>query len=91
MTPVPAAGELEPQAVTAAVAVRYCRQRAKLSQRALGRRAGVSAAYVSRVEDGTIQPSLRAFARLATELGLSDQEIGIVIRQEAAQNRVRGS
>jgi transcriptional regulator with XRE-family HTH domain len=42
---------------------------AKVSQGALARRAGTSQSYVSRVEAGEIDPSLRQAAHLANSLG----------------------
>jgi predicted transcriptional regulator len=70
--------------LTAASAIRHCRTRAELSARALSQRARLGDAYVSRLESGALEPSLRAAARIFVALGMSDAEIGIVIRHEAA-------
>lgn len=45
----------------------------------------MSAAYVSSLEAGHLQPSLRTFAKLAVELRLTPQEIHLVILSEARQ------
>jgi transcriptional regulator with XRE-family HTH domain len=54
-----------------------------LSRRELGRRCGLSVAYVSALESGRIAPSLRAFARLAAELRFTDPELQMVMAIEA--------
>jgi transcriptional regulator with XRE-family HTH domain len=53
-----------------------------MSARALSARAGLSPAYVGKVEAGTIDPSLKAFARIAIALGMSQQEIWWLIMSE---------
>ena len=65
------------------VLVRSARSRKGLSARALGAKAGVSAAYVSRLEADSLSPSLRTFARLAIALGLSPAEMWAVVVLEA--------
>lgn len=69
--------------LTAAAAIRYCRERACLSARALSNKANLGDSYVSRVEAGAMQPSLRAFAGMVIALGMTDREIALVIRHEA--------
>lgn len=59
------------------------REELGLSKRELARVAGMSSAYVSALESGRLQPSLRAFARLAIELRLSPREIAYVVWAEA--------
>lgn len=68
--------------VTAAVALR--RSRLGLSARALSLRAGLSPAYVTKLEGGHIEePSLRAFARLAAETGMTAAEVWVCVVAEA--------
>ena len=67
---------------TAAQAIRLLRERAGLSARALSARAGLSPAYVGKVEAGVLDPSLRAFARIAVALGMSQQEIWWLVMAE---------
>lgn len=55
--------------------LRFVRQRAGLSARDLSLKAGLSAAYVNKLESGELAPSLKAFAALAKVLDLSAQEI----------------
>jgi transcriptional regulator with XRE-family HTH domain len=47
----------------------YARQKANLSQRELGRRAGVTQATISRIEDGLISPRFDTLERLLESCG----------------------
>lgn len=51
-----------------------------LSARALSSRAGLSEAYVGRLESGALEPGLWAFAALAVELRLTMHEIYLLLR-----------
>lgn len=53
----------------AAVALRAARQRAGLTQAALGERAGVSQALISAYENGHRQPTIPTLARLLRAAG----------------------
>jgi transcriptional regulator with XRE-family HTH domain len=68
--------------------IRAARLRKGLSARRLAALAGVSSAYVSRLEAGNLDPSLRSFARLAAALGLSPGEVWAVVLLEAAPEPV---
>lgn len=46
-----------------------------MSARSLSLQAGLSPSYVGKLEAGEIEPSVRAFARLAMVLGMSVQEV----------------
>ncbi len=60
------------------------RARLGLSARALSLRAGLSPAYVTKLEGGHIEePSLRAFARLAAETGMTPQEVWVCVIAES--------
>lgn len=61
------------------------RQMAGLSRRELGRRCGLSVAYVSALETGRIRPSLWAFGRLAVQLRMSAPEVMLTITAESAR------
>lgn len=65
-------------------AIRLLRERNGLSARALSAKAGLSSAYVTKVEAGTVEPSLRAFARLALALGMTEGEVWTVIVNEGS-------
>jgi len=55
-----------------------------LSARALSLRAGLSPAYVTKLEGGHIaEPSFRAFARLAKETGMTPDEVWVCVMHEA--------
>lgn len=62
-----------------------------MSARALSLRAGLSAAYVFKVETGAIEPSLRSFARLAMALEMSPQEVWVCVANEARSGILHGS
>lgn len=51
-----------------------------LSSRSLSKRAGLSPAYVAKVETGDVEPGLWAFAALAVELRLTMHEIFFMLR-----------
>jgi transcriptional regulator with XRE-family HTH domain len=55
--------------------VREHRRRRGLSQEALAHEAGMKRAYVSDLERGTRNPSVRALARLASALGVDPSEL----------------
>jgi transcriptional regulator with XRE-family HTH domain len=63
--------------------IRATRERRKLSARALSLAAGLSDSYVGKVESGTCEPSLRAFAKIVGQLGLNAQEVFLILQQEA--------
>lgn len=63
--------------------VRSVRERKRLSARALSLAAGLSDSYVGKVESGACEPSLRAFAKIVVQLGLTAQEAYVILQQEA--------
>ena len=65
-------------------AIRFLREQRNLSARALSAKAGLSSAYVTKIENGRVEPSLRAFARLALALGMSQAEVWTVIVNEGS-------
>ncbi len=62
------------------------RKRKGFSARQTSTDAGLSPSYVSKVEAGELEPSLRAFARIARALEFSPAEIYVCVRaaEEAA-------
>lgn len=64
-------------------AIHLLRERRGLSARGLSNLAGLSPSYVSKVEAGEIEPSFRAFARMACVLKMTPREIYLCISQEA--------
>lgn len=60
--------------------IRLMRARANISARHLSNIAGLSPSYVSKVEAGEIDPSLRAFSRLAAALRMNSQEVWFCIQ-----------
>jgi len=66
------------------VAVRRRRLAAELSQEALAAAAGLTAVYVSRVENGKATPSIDAAAALALGLGCSAWELVKEVGEEAS-------
>lgn len=63
-------------------AIRLLRQRQGYSARGLSNLAGLSPSYVSKVETGEIEPSFRAFARMACILRMTPREIYLCTSQE---------
>lgn len=63
-------------------AIRFLRKQRGMSARALSIKAGLSPAYVFKVETGAIEPSLRSFARLAVALGMNQGEVWVCVVNE---------
>ena len=59
----------------------------RVSSRQVSHDAGLSPTYLSKVERGAMEPSLQAFARIATVLELNDAEIALAVRLHAAHAR----
>lgn len=68
--------------VSLADAVRYLRMQRGLSTRALSNEAGLSPSYISKLEAGEVEPSVRVFGRIALVLGMSPQEVFFCVVQE---------
>jgi len=64
-------------------AFRQLRERTELSQEELAFRAGLDRTYVSGIERGRRNPSLKSMQRVAAQLGLSLDEVFVVARQLA--------
>jgi len=56
-----------------------------MSARALSIAVGLSESYVGKVESGSVEPSLRAFAKIAKGLGMTPPEIYVLVCQEATR------
>lgn len=69
--------------LTLGSAIRVLRERRGLSARALSLAAGLSPAYVSKVEAGHIEPSVRAFGCIARVLNMNAMEITACVYAEA--------
>lgn len=70
------------RSVGLAQAVHFLRTERGYSARALSLKAGLSPSYVGKLESGEIDPSVRAFARIALVLGMNQQEIFFCIVRE---------
>ncbi len=66
-----------------AEAVQTQRIKCGLSARALSLEAGLSPSYVGKLEGGEIEPSVKAFAKIALALGMNQAEIAFCVLQEA--------
>jgi transcriptional regulator with XRE-family HTH domain len=64
-------------------AFRQFRENAQLSQEELAFRAGLDRTYVSGIERGRRNPSLKSMQRIAAQLGLSLEEVFVSARQLA--------
>ena len=67
--------------LTLCSAITYLRQQREMSARALSEAAGFSPSYVGKLEAGEVQPSFKAFCRLAKALNLSDYEIVFLVKR----------
>jgi transcriptional regulator with XRE-family HTH domain len=65
-------------------AIKALRVERNLSARALSAKASLSAAYVTKVENGAVEPSLKAFARLAVALNMTMHEVWTVVVNEGS-------
>jgi transcriptional regulator with XRE-family HTH domain len=63
--------------------LRMRREGQGLTARSLSLAAGLSESYVGKVEKGTMEPSLRAFGKIAKQLGLTAREVYLLAMQEA--------
>ena len=69
--------------VTVGSILRACRIARGYSARRLSLDAGLSESVVGKIESGAVEPSLRVFALVVRELGLSDREIAVLVRLAA--------
>lgn len=69
--------------VPVGVILRMRREAKGLTARALSLAAGLSESYVGKVEKGTMEPSLRAFGKIARQLNLTPREVYLLTMQEA--------
>lgn len=78
-----------------AQAIRHKRIKKGMSTRALSQTAGLSTSYVSKLESGEIEPSVKAFGKLAIVLEMNYQEVYYCIvhegLNEAIKSRSEGS
>lgn len=63
--------------------IRHLREKKGWSTRALSQAAGLSPSYVSKLESGEIEPSLRVFGRLALVLEMNQYEVYVCVMREA--------
>lgn len=67
--------------------IRLVRKAKGLTARQLSLQAGLSESYVGKLESGSLEPSLSAFARIAFELHLTPAEIHTIVLLQAHQTR----
>lgn len=65
--------------------ISYSRKKSGVSASALSKACGYSPSYVSKVESGKIEPSMKAFCKMAMALGLNTHEIVWLVRIVASQ------
>lgn len=75
--------ETSAEAMNVASGVHICRERKKLSARALSSEAGLSNGYVTKLETGQIEPTVRSFGRLARALQMTPMEVYACVLGEA--------
>ena len=74
--------QLSEQILTLGNAIRFMRERAGLSSRALSAIAGLSPSYVGKVESGDLGPSFDAFCAIVHGLKCTDGEILFLVRMQ---------
>lgn len=57
-----------------------------MSAAALSRRIGKSSSYIAKVEAGSLEPSVKSFARISLALGFTNTETGYLIWMIACQD-----
>ena len=62
-----------------------------MSARALSKKAGLSPAYIAKVEAGNIEPSFRAFSKIVIALEMTAVEVMFLISIEAHRETVTPS
>jgi transcriptional regulator with XRE-family HTH domain len=80
--------------VSASAFLRYARRKASLSQRELGRRAGVTQATISRIEEDLISPRFDTLERLLEACGFELQTVplsGVGVDRTAIRELLRAS
>jgi transcriptional regulator with XRE-family HTH domain len=73
------------------LAFRQLRERAEISQEELAFRAGLDRTYISGIERGRRNPSLKSMQRLAAVLNLSLDEVFILARKLAEKESDKAS
>jgi transcriptional regulator with XRE-family HTH domain len=69
-----------------AESIKSKREQLNLSARSVSLQANLSPSYVSKLESGSIEPSLKAFASIAVVLNFSSAEIIYTVLKEAVSN-----
>lgn len=60
--------------------MKFLRERAGLSARQLSLDAGLSASYVSKIESGSVLPTIQSFAHIIQELDVSSFEVAYLLQ-----------
>ena len=68
-----------------ATVIRTLREKHGLSARQLSEAAGLSPAYVGKLEAGGLDPSFRCFSKIARQLGMSAREIHALVLSESSR------
>ncbi|RTK93382.1 helix-turn-helix domain-containing protein [Candidatus Saccharibacteria bacterium] len=60
--------------------MRFLRERSGVSARQLSLSSGLSASYVSKIEDGAILPNIKSFANIISNLSVTPFEIAYLLQ-----------
>ena len=66
--------------LTLSTAIKYLREQQGLSARRVSTLAGLSPSYVSKVEKGDMEPSFKAFCRIAQVLDMTEPEVLMLVK-----------
>lgn len=63
-----------------ATLMKFLRERAGISARQLSLEAGLSASYISKIENGSVLPTIQSFAKIIQKLDVSSFEIAYLLQ-----------
>jgi transcriptional regulator with XRE-family HTH domain len=63
-----------------AVLMKFLRERSGISARTLSTQSGLSYSYVSKMESGSVIPSVQVFSRILSNLDVTDTEMVYLIK-----------
>lgn len=64
-----------------AVLMKFLRERSDISARHLSETSGLSLSYISKMEKGTVTPTVSVFAKIIKNLNVTDAEILYILRE----------
>ena len=69
-----------------AVLMKFLRERSDISARSLSESSGLSLSYISKMEKGTVMPTVSVFSKIVKNLEISDAELLYLIKELGEDN-----